>query len=85
MDNQNFYFSTLIGNRLNVVQQYGQGGESFARYYVVDPDKPTATSARMITHGWIERDDDGIVWFTDGEDYTDITSWDKFDGTLIPL
>lgn len=82
----NHYYAKWIGSehegRWNVIQVI----DLQARYFVLKTAnlEKNAETFPFLSHGWIEKDED-VLWFTDGEDYVNITDWEKHEGTLIPF
>lgn len=83
LNNEEHYYKQYISHngidgRWNVIQVKGEA----ARYFVLKGDLDNPDPRPFISHGWIEQKADEL-WFTDGEDFTDLLSWEKSDGVLI--
>jgi len=68
--------------RWNVIQILNEQ----ARYFVLKSAKleANAQTGPFLGHGWIVQEED-VTWFTDSEDYIDISDWEKQEGILIPF
>ncbi|MCA1064797.1 hypothetical protein QTG56_24635 (plasmid) [Rossellomorea sp. AcN35-11] len=82
-NNEEYYYKQYITHNgidghWNVIQVKGEA----ARYFVLNGNIDVPDPRPFISHGWIEQNP-GELWFTDGEDFTDLLSWEKVDGVLI--